>query len=253
MNPIPDGTEVYWDGRHYDLDNKSSPDDFPFYLKAAKKAHGPVLELACGTGRLSIQLARCGLDITGLDVSPGMLLQSREKGKTLGLKIKWILADATRFNLKRKFKLIFIPYNSMQHIHDWRAIENLFRCVRRHLAPGGRFIFDVFNPHPAYFVRDPEEPLPVGCYPDPYDGKELSVMETNVYDRATQVNRIVWHYWKGGRLVRSRRLNMRCFYPQELESLLSFGGWRILARYGDFNRKPFQSKSMKQIFILAPR
>lgn len=246
---IPDGTEVYWDGRHYDLDSKSYPDDLGFYLGEARKAKGPVLELACGTGRLAIPLAKAGIDVTGLDVSAPMLAQAKLKSEKLGVNIRWIKSDCRSFNLKRRFRLIYIAFNSMQHLHDRGSLEKMFAAVKKHLSPGGRFIVDVFNPDPRYLTRDPGEELPVGFYPDPDTGKEVAVMETYFYDRAAQSSRITWHYRAGGKNVRSRKLNMRCFYPRELDMLLHYNGFGILRKYGDFNGKRFHAGSGKQIVI----
>ena len=160
---IPDGSEVYGDAVLYDAEEKQSQNDLPFYLAAARYARGPVLELACGTGRLTLALARAGIDITGLDISAPMLALAGKKAAKEGLKAGLFRGDVRSFRLKRKFKLIFIPFNSMQHLAGRADLERFFASVRAHLAPGGRFILDVFNPHPGYLVRDVEELLPVFC------------------------------------------------------------------------------------------
>lgn len=246
---IPDGTQVYWDGRHYDADNNAHPGDFPFYLAAAKKAKGPVLELACGTGRLVIPLAKAGIDITGLDVAAPMLARAREKAGKESLKIRFVLADARKFSLKRKFRLIFIAFNSMQHLHDKASLENFFNRVKKHLAPGGRFILEVFNPDPRYLVRDDKELLPIGYYKDPYSGKDVLVNERYSYDRAAQVSRIAWHYKLGRKATGAKQLNMRCFFPQELDALLHYNGFAVIGKYGGYAREPFQADSRKQVVI----
>ncbi|OGS07558.1 MAG: hypothetical protein A2270_09850 [Elusimicrobia bacterium RIFOXYA12_FULL_51_18] len=246
---IPDGTEVYWDAVLYDAEDKQSQNDLSFYLAAAKKARGPVLELACGTGRLTLALARAGINIAGLDVSQAMLEQARKKAVKEGLKADLIRGDARSFRLKRKFKLIFIPFNSMQHLSDLSSLERFFASVRAHLAPGGRFMLDVFNPHPHYLVRDSEERLPVSCYKDPRGKEQILVEEQYSYDRAAQVSRITWHYIRGRKRFASKRLNMRCFFPQELDALLRYNGFKILKKYGDFNLEPFTGASSKQIVI----
>ncbi|MBU2572487.1 MAG: class I SAM-dependent methyltransferase [Elusimicrobia bacterium] len=246
---IPDGSQVYWDGLHYDADNNSMPADLPFYLAEAKKAGGPVLEAACGTGRLTIPLAGAGIDITGLDISAPMLRAARKKAGKKGLKIRFIRADARKFSLNGKFRLIFIPFNSMQHLHDRVSLESFFSRVKKHLAPGGRFILDVFNPDPRYLVRDNKELVPIGYYQDPYSGGEVLVNEQYSYDRAAQVSRIAWHYKLGKKRLGVKRLNMRCFYPQELDALLHYNGFTSLRKYGGFRREPFSPDSPKQIVI----
>ena len=251
---IPDGSEVYWDGEHYDLDSGMVPtEDLPFYLAAAKKARGPVLELACGTGRLTIPLAKAGIAITGLDVAGPMLARAREKAAKENVKVKFLRADARQLRLKGRFKLIFIAFNSMQHLHDRVSLEKLFAGVKKHLAPGGRFMFDVFNPDPRYLVRDTEELLPIGSYKDPRTGKDILVNERYSYDRAAQASRITWHYKAGRRAAGTRKLNMRCFYPAELDALLHYNGLKILKKYGDFDRRPFTGESRKQILVCGKK
>ena len=246
---IPDGSEVYWDGSHYDLYTGAAPEDLPFYLAEAKKARGPVLELACGTGRLTIPLARAGVDMTGLDVSVPMLKRARAKAAAEGVKVKFVRADARNPGLKGRFGLIFIAFNSMQHLHDRVSLERFFSGVKERLAPGGRFILDVFNPDPRCLVRDGDELLPVSYYKDPVTGTDILVNEQYSYDRAVQTSRITWHYKAGRLAARPRRLNMRCFYPAELEALLHYNGLKIVKKYGGFDRSPFTGASQKQIVI----
>lgn len=246
---VPDGSEVYWDGRHYDADNNITQADLPFYLKEAEKAGGQVLELACGTGRLTIPLAAAGVNISGLDIAAPMLAMARKKAAKKGLRIKFIRSDVRSFKLDQKFKLIFIPFNSMQHLHDNAGLERFFGRVKRHLAPGGKFILDVFNPDPRYLARDNSEHIPIGLYKDPYSGKDVLVSEQYAYDRAAQVSRISWHYKLGRKKMGVKKINMRCFYPQELDSLLRYNGFEILRKYGGFGREPFDSESPKQVVV----
>lgn len=250
---IADGSEVYWDGRHYDAFNLPYQDDFKFYLAEARKARGPVLELACGTGRLTIPLRKKGVDITGLDLAAPMLEQARSKAAAAGVKINFLRGDARKFRLGKKFKLIFMAFNSMQHLGKAEDLKGLFASAAAHLAPGGRFIFDIFNPDPMYLIRDTEELLPVAYYDDPAGGGKVLVNESYSYDKAAQVSRLTWHYRseKTGKTLK-KSLNLRCFFPQELLALVQYNGFRVQSRYGDFLRKPFTGSSRKQIVICAP-
>lgn len=253
MTRIADGSEIYWDGRHYDAFNKPHEDDIPFYLAECRRARGGVLELACGTGRVTIPLKRAGIDITGLDLAAPMLRQAKAKAAGAGLEIRFHRGNAASFRLGRKYGLAFMAFNSMQHLGGAREIEGLFASVRRCLAPGGRFIFDVFNPDPRYLMRDPEELLPVAYYDDPSGEGKVMVNEQYSYDKGSQVSRIVWHFRreKDGKTVK-KAVNLRCFYPEELLSLVRYNGFKVLKRYGDFKKRSFRGDSPKQVLVCSP-
>jgi SAM-dependent methyltransferase len=247
MEPI-DCEPLYRDGRHYDLQHRDFVDDIPFYVKQAERYGDPLLEIACGTGRITIPIAEKGLRITGLDVSKGMLAHAERKAAALGADIEWINADCRDFHLGRYFNLILFPFNSIAHLHSLADIEACFACVREHLAPGGHFIVDIFNPRLDILMRDRSGRYPVGEYPDPDGQGTIVLTENNVYDGASQVNRIKWYYRIGGRSDQiTVDLNMRIFYPQELDALLKYNGYEIENKFGDFDESPFGSDSLKQI------
>src|SRR5688500_6130287 len=95
---------AYADPQNYDvLENDTG---VAFYTALAQEAGGPVLELACGTGRVSIPIARLGFPVTGVDLVPGMLEQARRK--SAGLPVRWVEGDGRAFDLGDQFRLIFL-------------------------------------------------------------------------------------------------------------------------------------------------
>lgn len=253
MTKIADGSEIYWDGRHYDAFNKPYEDDIPFYLSECRRARGPVLELACGTGRLTIPLKKAGIDIAGLDLSGPMLEQARAKAAAEGLKIRFSRGNAAGFKAGERYRLVFMAFNSMQHLAGHRELAGLFSSVRRCLAPGGRFIFDVFSPDPRYLMRDPEELLPVAYYDDPAGDGKVLVNERYSYDKEAQVSRITWYFRreKDGK-TRRKAVNLRCFFPEELLALVRNNGFRVLGRYGNFKKGRFTGASRSQVLVCSP-
>jgi SAM-dependent methyltransferase len=253
MEP-PDSDVIYRDGRLYDSQHKGFDEDIPFYTKRARMYGEPILELACGTGRIAIPMAKEGLRITGLDVSASMLAEARKKSAEQGLDIEWIETDCRDFHLETRFNLIFLPFNSIAHLLDPESIESCFSCVREHLTPEGRFIIDIFNPKLEILVRDASERYPTGEYDDPDGRGRVVVTENNVYDRAAQVNRIKWYYRTGEEPEETvADLNMRIFFPQELDALLRYNGFEIEAKFGEFDETPFTSESLKQIPVCRKR
>jgi SAM-dependent methyltransferase len=249
--PIP----LYRDGRHYDELVRGLPlGDVPFYVEEAKRASGAVLDLACGTGRVTIPVAQSGVEIIGLDQSPSMLEHARAKAAEAGVKIEWIEADCRRFSLGRKFALIFMAFNSMQHLHDHASLAALFARVQEHLAPGGRFIFEVFNPSLAILTRDYSHRYVDRQYEDPYGRGTVTLEMTAAYDDAAQVNRMKWYFsLPDEKDFRVEQLDVRCFFPQELDSIVRSNGFEIEAKFGNFERKPFASGDLRQIAICKSR
>ena len=148
--------------------------DVPFYVESAKAARGPVLELGCGTGRILLPIARAGVSIVGLDSSRQMLERCRanlgaESAAVQG-RVTLHQGDLHDFNLGATFALIIAPFRVVQHLTTVDAQLRFLANVSRHLAPGGRFIFDVFNPRFEVLVGadgteredTPATPLPDG-------------------------------------------------------------------------------------------
>jgi SAM-dependent methyltransferase len=135
----------YRNARLYDLMFPAGP-QVRFYVEEARRARGRVLELAGGTGRVLLPIAAEGLECVGLDLSPEMLAEARRKAKESGVEVRWLQGDMSDFELGERFDLIFVASNSLLHLHAMADLVSCFQAVRRHLAPSGRFVFDVFNP-----------------------------------------------------------------------------------------------------------
>ncbi|RCK78268.1 MAG: Methyltransferase [Candidatus Ozemobacter sibiricus] len=241
--------ELIHDGVIYDKMN-TSLEDLPFYTKWVRLAAGPALELCCGTGRLLLPLVQAGLPVTGLDFTPSMLERARAKARQAGLAVDLIEGDMRRFDLGRRFALVYIPFNSLQNTYTRADLEAIFACVHRHLAPEGRFIVDVFNPDLRLMIERARD----FCEIDRFrldDGRECIVAERCHYDAATQVNRVTWRFRLGDD-VHDQKLDMRCFYPEELDALLAYNGFRVLHKFGHYDERPFASDAPKQICVCAP-
>jgi hypothetical protein len=126
--------------------------------------------------------------------------------------------------------------------------------VKRHLTDQGRFIIDIFTPRLDILIRDPSQRYPVSKYPDPDGRGNVIVTENNVYEKDTQINRIKWYYKIGDQTEETiEELNMRIFFPQELDMLLYYNGFTIDAKYGNYDETPFDSSSPKQIVVCRSR
>jgi SAM-dependent methyltransferase len=236
--------DLYNHAELYDQVTNPSARDVAFWAEEAQRLNGPVLELACGTGRiLNIVAEKSGLPCTGLDLSPSMLARAKTKAPHL----EYILGDLRNFNLGRKFKFIFVGLNSLGHIHDWRDFGKFLVCVRNHLEPNGELGFQIHNPSPAMLSRRPVDRFFVGAFND------FKVEETTRYDLSTQVSHTTWYYSKPGQPdFYIHDFKLRAYFPQELQALLDFNAFKVTQTFGDHSRKPFESQDMLQIIFAKP-
>lgn len=222
-----------------------------FYRAEADRQGGRVLELGCGTGHKLIPIASDGHPCVGLDFSSAMLAEGDRKASERGVAAEWVQGDMRAFDLDRTFDLVFITANSLLHLHEAEDLVSCFRSVRRHLAPGARFIFDVFNPSvhllaQADGTRHNRESL---SFVDP-DRGDVSVDVAETYDAAAQVTRGTWYLSTNSEpdfVVAP--LEIRSIFPQELLLLISLGDLRLIERFGDWSGHPFAGDASLQLCI----
>lgn len=132
-----DNLEEYEDAGLYDAENGLFQDDFNVFV--GLKHHGSALDLACGTGRLTLALAKSGLSCVGLDVSEPMLAWARTKSE--GLDISYQNGDMRDFQLNQTFDLITLAGNAFQALSSNKDQKQFLSCVKAHLNPDGVFAF----------------------------------------------------------------------------------------------------------------
>lgn len=223
-----------------------------FYFDAASRCGGPVLELACGTGRMLVPMGKAGLDVTGLDTSPTMLAGARARARHLDASVRLMAGDMRDFRFQQPFALVFVAVNSLLHLTSTQDLRSCFASVRKALRRDGRFLFDVHNFAPSQLARLPDQRHEVGRYMSPAHGS-LLVEEQCTYDTAAQRLHRTWFYSAPSRPdFRVVEFAMRVVFPEELQVLLELEGLRLEARYGDLDRSPFHSESPSQVCIARP-
>ena len=240
--------DLIYDANIYDGMN-THIDDLLFYKRWLPKAKDAcILELCCGTGRLTIPIAEDGYNISGVDYTFSMLEQAKAKASEAGLKIEFIEADIRTLDLQNKYDLIFIPFNSIHHLYLNEDLFKAFNTVKKHLKTGGRFLLDCFNPNIQYIVEHEKKQIEVAAYTTK-DGREILIKQLMRYERKTQINRIEWHYFINGKFDSIQNLDMRLFFPQELDTYLDWNGFKIIHKFGNFEEEAFYDSSEKQIFV----
>lgn len=166
--------ELIYDANIYDGLN-TFLSDLQFYKKwLPKNKEAEILELCCGTGRLTIPIAKDGYSICGVDYTPSMLEQAKMKAIEAELVIDFIEADIRMLDLQEKFDLIFIPFNSIHHLYRNEDLFNALGCVRNHLKAGGLFLLDCFNPNIQYIVESEKVQAVIAEYTTD-DGRDVLI------------------------------------------------------------------------------
>ena len=222
--------DYYFDPRvaaRYDRVTRSLPvvtDDIPFYVTLAQEAalHGQsVLELGCGTGRVTIPMAQTGARVTGLDNAGPMLEVARRKAADAGVDVAWVEGDMASFSLEQRFGLVAIPFRSFLMLLTTELQKSCLACVGEHLLDGGRLALNFFNPDPAIVA------MSGASEPDGGDDR--------IY---------------GPLITRSERnLRMRYIFPDEMRRLLTDAGFEVEALYGWFDGRPFDDSSDEMVWI----
>ncbi|MHC5033561.1 MAG: class I SAM-dependent methyltransferase [Planctomycetota bacterium] len=136
--------------RFYDWTYEGYEPDLEFYRDLVRQSGSPVLEVACGTGRVAIPLAREGAEVVGIDLSEPMLDIARAKlakePPAVQKRVSFIQADMKDFDLGRQFAAVFVPHAAVFHLQGRLSLSHCFRSLYRHTRPGGLAVVDVWAP-----------------------------------------------------------------------------------------------------------
>lgn len=233
--------------RYYDLE-PDFPDDIPFYLGLIPSG-ASVLEMGCGTGRVTLPLVGHCSFIQGIDLSPAMIEICRARLQQSGFrpeKVRVEVGDITRLELNRRFDWIIAPYRVLQNLETDQQVDGLFRVIRSLLTPNGKCILNVFHPN-----RDPQglrdhwvssqeqiewekivdgERIICSALTAGMDKEKLVLYPQLIYRRyrgSTLLGEVVFKYV------------MRCYYPQEFEALVENHGFQIDKRWGGYHSEHY--------------
>lgn len=148
-----------------------------------------------------------------------------------------------------KFDLIFIPFNSIHHLYKNEDLFEALNTVKNHLKDNGLFLLDCFNPNIQYIVENGRKQHVMAEYTT-NDGRSILIKQSMHYESASQINRIKWQYFIDGAFHSIQNMDMRLFFPQELNSYLHQAGFNVIHKFGDFTEGEFNDNSEKQIYIL---
>ena len=236
-------------------------EDIPFYVQEAVRSGGPVLELGCGTGRVTLPIAQSGIDIVGLDNSDAMLERARDKATLIesehGIR-DLRMGDMREFSLDRTFPLVIIPFRGFLAL---LSVEDQVRClttIREHLEPDGRLIFNIFVPDPQMLVEDEDAAFHLRDVTDPNTGRTSVVWQqtrVDTFNQVLSVRLIVDEIDQEGAVGKRfyRDYQIRYAHRVEILHLLERCGFEVVDLYGDFDYSPFDEDSGEMVWVARPR
>ena len=226
-------------------------DDLPFYMELAREAGGPVLELACGTGRVLLAIARAGMPITGLEVSPARLDRCRDKLRAESAAVQGRVAlvegDMTAFALGQTFALVIAPWHAFSYLATVADQLACLHCIHRHVRGDGRFVLDLRNPGLGDLATagegeehtvEPSFPLPTGRHVE-IRGRDRE------HDLAQQIEHVERSYHvthpDGRHEHLTQQFPYRYLFRYEAEHLLVRCGFAVEHLYAGYRYEEFGS------------
>ncbi len=241
--------EPFVDAELYDYEYRHRRADVSFYRQLARNrmefTPGPVLDLACGSGRLLLPLARDGWQVIGLDRSRPMLVAAARRIRRLGTSRRrqctLMQADLRGYALHTKATLAIAAFHSVQHLLNDEDFLRFLRATRAGLMGRGWLAFDVLPPDPAWLARDPQRRWGRTLLRHPITGQRLIYTTNQVFDARRGLLHMRLFYQPAderGRPAGQERVIRLChrqYHPEDIERLLVQGGFRLLATFADFH------------------
>ncbi|MCL6522009.1 MAG: class I SAM-dependent methyltransferase [Firmicutes bacterium] len=237
----------------YDFEHEGFQEDIPFYQALARRTGGVVLEVGCGSGRITTALGRAGLTVIGVDPSPVLLERARQRSAGLAT-VRYLAGEATALPLDEPIGLAIFALDTFAHLLEGAAQLRALAEVRRLLTRRGRLVIDLSLPDPATWRQ--EEGLLVHAWTRRAGTATVQKCYARHLDELAQQQKIFLCYdrWPEGEAVHrvSTQLRLRFFYPPELTLLLRLSRFEPEGWYGDYDLTPLEEASARLIVIARP-
>lgn len=251
--------EPYTDAVLYDLEYAHFDEDVLFYVNLARRLapRGPVVELGCGTGRLTILLARAGIPVIGVDRANAMVdrLEAKlaEEPATVAERVRVVRSDYRSFAPEAPVPLVVWPFNSLHHLDSPEALTAMLARIRSWLTDRGVVALDAYLPSPELYGPDPEARHEVRQLVDPRDGEVLETWEQGWWDADEQKNHILQVYRRSDGTERRVHLALRMFEHDRLLACIEEAGLSLGGEFGDYLGAPLAEDALKWVAWLTAR
>ena len=245
----------------YDQSVPDWPGELGFYRELIGRSRSErldMLEIACGTGRVTLQLARDGVNIIGLDLSAALLDIARSKSAGLA-NVRWIQGDMRTFDLDQRFGLIIIPGHSFQFMLTPADQVQSLETIKRHLLPGGLLVLHLDHQDVTWLgelLTTKGDIFETGSeVTHPTTGRKFRRSSAWNYDPASQTATVTLRFDEldpGGKIIEHWNTvprSLHCIFRFEMEHLLNRVGLEILSVYGDFYKQELNNTSGNMIWI----
>jgi SAM-dependent methyltransferase len=212
----------------YDLWAADMVEDVQWYVSLAREAAEPIVELAVGSGRVAIPIAReTGKRVIGIDRSPAMLAVARARAGDLPIELCG--GDVRELALDEPVDLVVCPFRSLMHVRTWADKRRLFEHVAAALRPGGRFAWNVFAMSPFLATQNEGR-------------RETRGDSWQVIRNAAPDNRID--------LIRNDGVIPLWWLTRaEQEGLVDVAGLEVEALYGGFHQEPYDETTLEMVWV----
>ncbi len=214
------------------------PGEFDFYRSLAAD---PILELGCGTGRVSLPLARAGFEVTGIEISRAMLDHARRKLEgeppEVRARVALVQGDMASCRLRRRFRLVILPDSPFLHLASPALQRECLRRIAEHLAPGGAVAGHFARPRASFAKPTPLERLDaVQRLPDGMALHTIWTTRVDEHEQAESQLRCARTFAADGRLMEGLvdRVDLTYLHAREWRMLLELEGFRLERLDGDF-------------------
>ena len=242
----------------YDIEHAEFDDDLDMYRNFAEICGGKILELACGSGRLLLPLAREGHTLVGVDTSSAMLDLAQRALNAAGIaeRCQLVQQDMCTLQLQEKFRLAFVALGSFGHITTRQRQQQALTAIRQHLSKSATFILDISNEDARYMEHLSGYMLHQGTWPQ-QDGSHITHFISPASSNTSHLLELTHFYdvYRQGEAVRRTvsQTDLYLFERNETEFLLDQAGFLIKDLYGNYDFGPYEHGSPRMIFITEAR